>query len=413
MNTTHTHKIISTLLVLWLAMTNISHAQPNDDTVDGWIWGTTGVIIRDVECRDQFGNTVDPSFCSGAGPMPETRQTAICSTGSSTTSGWVVTYSRDIGDRWQCVDNLSCQPIYSTTENEQICGALSLETCGTQPLCMAQSNGTSQQTRDIVCRDQNGIIVADNLCPQPKPDTTQPCSNVVYNSVYFWHKVDGTCGPSQAWAVCQWNGYTNEKITRDGIPYNWFGGESIDVQDLDDNRCVNYYAYEVYPQGSDHFVWRISEVACNGWGGADWYSADTLRDGCSINTDPQSCNDRPQAYGTDQWGVCNWIQVQDERIDTFICRDLWGNTVADSFCTYAPKPADIHLSCDQWWPWDPNSQNQWQDRWGGIDPDCVQDGPAGCGDNDDPYDDGPYDPGDQDWWYGDDQWDYDGGYDYP
>ncbi len=68
-------------------MTNISHAQPNDDTTDGWIGGTTGVIIRDVECRDQFGNTVDPSFCSGAGPMPDTRQTAICSTGSSTTSG--------------------------------------------------------------------------------------------------------------------------------------------------------------------------------------------------------------------------------------------------------------------------------------------------------------------------------------
>ena len=34
----------------------------------------------------------------------------------------------------------------------------------------------NQQTRTVVCKDNNGATVADSLCPQPKPATTQPAT---------------------------------------------------------------------------------------------------------------------------------------------------------------------------------------------------------------------------------------------
>lgn len=42
----------------------------------------------------------------------------------------------------------------------------------------------NQQTRTVVCRDNNGNVVADNLCPQPKPPLTQTadCSAPANNS---------------------------------------------------------------------------------------------------------------------------------------------------------------------------------------------------------------------------------------
>jgi hypothetical protein len=142
-----------------------------------------------VLCKDQLGNIVADSFCTST-PKPATGQVLAC---VNTTS-----YNRTDGSRGTCVQSLSCQALVVSITNEQTCNALSVSTCGTQPICMAQANGLGTQTMNKTCKDQNGNVVADSLCPQPKPITTQSCgSTAVINGVCgSAHGQTGTSAPT-------------------------------------------------------------------------------------------------------------------------------------------------------------------------------------------------------------------------
>jgi hypothetical protein len=124
----------------------------------------TGTVTRPVECRDQNGSGVAYSFCNPA-TMPATGQVQMCSTN---------TYSWS-GARSTCQATLSCKTLFSSLAGEGTCPQLTSATCASNPICMMQSYGVGNQTRDNICRDQNGNPVADALCPQPKPPVVQTC----------------------------------------------------------------------------------------------------------------------------------------------------------------------------------------------------------------------------------------------
>ena len=135
---------------------------------------STALVTRPVECRDQNGSGVDYSFCNPA-TMPATGQVQVCTDGN--TYSWT-------GTRGICQPNpLSCQPLIVNTINQQICSALTRDTCATESLCMAQPSLTDTQTMDYICKNQNGTTVADGLCTQPKPVSTRPCNETTTTGV--------------------------------------------------------------------------------------------------------------------------------------------------------------------------------------------------------------------------------------
>lgn len=112
-----------------------------------------GTATQTVECRKVSDNSVVPdSFCSGAKPA---------STKSCNIQACTNTYTWNIGAYGSCS-----------------------VTCG---------GGT--KVRTVYCQDQNGTTVADNLCSQPKPATSESCNNTdacpVYS--YSWYVTQGTC----------------------------------------------------------------------------------------------------------------------------------------------------------------------------------------------------------------------------
>lgn len=433
---------------LWLSTSVF--AQPWDDD-GGGVWDPNNTVItRDVECRDQFGNVVDDSFCD-PNTQPNDSMMTYCPVGPINTYSWVN------GAWWPCAENLSCQALNSSSISDvETCNALTVATCASQPVCMAQSNGLGTQTMNYVCHDQNGTLVDsslcnpntypeweelatqtcntyhrsatdwgpcnnniqtrtvvcldssnnqvdDSYCNQPKPTETQTgyCSTNSWTNLYFWYKEEGQCDQGQEGGVCQGNGYTNQRVKRDGTLYERLPDEDITIQHPNDPQLC--YQYTIYQN-----VWRIAMIDCAGNGGMDLYARDTYRDACSIFPYDQSC----EYDGTDyisqinQWAECFAVQVQSARRDTFVCKVLdWDltTTVDDSFCSYAPKPADIVISCDQWGPGNPNYQ--WDPGWG-YEP-CAEQGSNGC-DWDDNWDRDP-DTGQWD----DDRWQDRGDYDYP
>lgn len=461
MNTQQVSKsFLLTLLVVWVWLSTSVFAQPWDDDGGGGLEpGVSTVITRDVECKDQFGNVVADSFCD-PNTQPTDTSTTMCPVtpvGPTNTYSWVGTW-------WTCVENLSCQALNSSSiSNVETCNALTVANCASQPICMAQSNGLGTQTMSYVCQDQNGNpanwcgdtypegsevatqtcntyhrsatdwspcnnntqtrtvtcldasnnVVPDGYCNQPKPTETQTgyCSTTTGTNLYFWDKQEGQCDQGQEGAVCVGNGYTNQKVKRDGTLYERSDGESLVVQNPADPQTC--YDHLVEPQW-----WRIGVFLCDGSGGGDLYARNTYRDACSTYPGDQSC----EYYGTDyisqinQWAECHAIQVQSARRDTFVCKILsWdlSTIVADSFCTYAPKPSDIIISCDQGYPWNPGYQWGQQGGYGG---DCEQQYNwsstywADCWGQDQEQDDQEDNQWDQGY---DDQWQDQGDYDYP
>jgi hypothetical protein len=462
MNTQQVSKsFLLTLLVVGIGLSTSVFAQPWDDDGGGGLEpGIPTTITRDVDCRDQYGNIVADSFCD-PNIQPTDTSTTMCPVtpvGPTNTYSWVGTW-------WICVENLSCQALNSSSiSNVETCNALTVANCASQPVCMAQSNGLGTQTMSYVCQDQNGNpanwcgdtypegsevatqtcntyhrsatdwgpcnnntqtrtvtcldasnnIVPDSYCNQPKPTETQTgyCSNNTWTNLYFWFKEEGQCDQGEIWAVCEGNGYTNERVKRDGTLYERQDSESIIIQNPNDAQTC--YEYLIYQN-----VWRVMVIDCGGNGGWDLYTRNTLRDGCSIYPGDQSCDvtateNLSQIY---QWAECRAKQVQSARRDTFVCKELSGDlstTVADSFCTYAPKPADIILSCDLDGPGNPN---YWWDQQGGYGGDCDQQGWwvtvnwVDCWGQDQEQDDQEDNQGDQWGQWDDDQWQEQDGYD--
>jgi hypothetical protein len=65
-------------------------------------------------------------------------------------------------------------------------GATTSSSCTAQgSSCNWNPGTTSIQTRTVVCKDSSNTVVADSLCAQPKPPTTQPCSAVTSCSYYY------------------------------------------------------------------------------------------------------------------------------------------------------------------------------------------------------------------------------------
>lgn len=51
----------------------------------------------------------------------------------------------------------------------------SSNSCTSNAGCSWQTSGQQIQDRTVVCKDNNGNVVADSFCGYPKPATTQPC----------------------------------------------------------------------------------------------------------------------------------------------------------------------------------------------------------------------------------------------
>ena len=116
-----------------------------------------------------------------------------------------------------------------------------------RPWCTWNATGTagSAQYRPIVCRDQNGTIVADSLCPQPKPNAVQACT---LNT-----PVNGTCGSA--------NGHSSSTAPST-------------------NLCTNWTASTV--SGNGPWSWTCSWS--NGWTNASCSASVTTSSTCTLDT---------------------------------------------------------------------------------------------------------------------------------
>ena len=101
------------------------------------------------------------------------------------------------------------------------------------------------QTRTVICLDSSNNQVDDSYCNQPKPTETQTgyCSSTTGTNLYFWYKEEGQCN-GQVGGVCIGNGYTNQKIKRDGTLYERTDNEDIIIQNPNDAQtCYEYLIY--------------------------------------------------------------------------------------------------------------------------------------------------------------------------
>jgi hypothetical protein len=64
--------------------------------------------------------------------------------------------------------------------------------------------------------------------------------------LYFWYKEEGQCDQGQEGGVCIGNGYTNEKVKRDGTLYERTDGEYFSIQNPTNPQLC--YEYLVEPQ---------------------------------------------------------------------------------------------------------------------------------------------------------------------
>lgn len=142
--------------------------------------GTSGTQTRSVQCVEDDSVVVDDSLC--AQPKPATSRS--CSAPACGAS-----YAWDIG----------------------AFGACSATACGT--------SGT--QTRSVRCLQNGSTVVSDSNCPQPKPDTTQPCNapacggSTISTAMTVHNYASGT-GPTD--------------LVSNGIPFK--SGDLTDVRNL-------------------------------------------------------------------------------------------------------------------------------------------------------------------------------------
>jgi hypothetical protein len=108
-----------------------------------------GSQIRVVVCRGSDGTTVDDSLCAGAGPKPMANM--ACNLRSCPTYSWVT-------QAWSTC-SVAC--------------------------------GVGTQTRGALCSAQDGTIVADGYCTDPKPALIQACGSPC---MPFWQ--------AGAWSAC-------------------------------------------------------------------------------------------------------------------------------------------------------------------------------------------------------------------
>jgi hypothetical protein len=112
----------------------------------------SGNQTQTVECRRTSDNVAVPeSSCNP--PKPDAVR--VCNIQACTT-----TYTWNIGPYGQC----------------------------------SKSCGTGTRTRTVVCQDQSGNTVADNLCSQPKPTTSDTCNtDSCGTATYSWAVTPGRC----------------------------------------------------------------------------------------------------------------------------------------------------------------------------------------------------------------------------
>lgn len=65
----------------------------------------------------------------------------------------------------------------STTTTYQCSGPINSSACTSQNAACTWNPSDGTQTRPVVCKDSNGVTVADSFCPSPKPATSQACSS--------------------------------------------------------------------------------------------------------------------------------------------------------------------------------------------------------------------------------------------
>lgn len=125
----------------------------------------------------------------------------------------------------------------STTSNS--CSSFDQSTCTSQEYdgyCSWNpgSSSTQTQTQTVVCKDSNGLTVADSFCPSPKPDESRSCATTTgtpYScSSLGWGITSGdTCSPvdydittdfdlivSQGSSVCSSNGVADSSCPTSG-----------------------------------------------------------------------------------------------------------------------------------------------------------------------------------------------------
>jgi len=149
-----------------------------------------GSQSQSVICQDSTGKTVDDSFCSGS--KPSTSQT--CNPQACLTYNWAQSgfgaCSATCGGGTQtqtvtCKDNLGntvnnsfctgAMPATTQTCNPQACITYSWKQLGWSACSATCGGGT--QTQSVVCQDSNGNTVANSYCASfPMPVTAQACN---------------------------------------------------------------------------------------------------------------------------------------------------------------------------------------------------------------------------------------------
>lgn len=155
-----------------------------------------GTQNRTVLCQDQSGASAAENLC----PQPKPGTSQACNTQACPEP---VTYMWDVGTWGQCskscdggtqtrtvvcrgsdggvyADSFCTEPKPATQQacNTQACPIPYTYSwvIGNYGTC-SKTCGGGTQTRTVVCkRDQDGAFVGDNLCPQPKPGTSQACN---------------------------------------------------------------------------------------------------------------------------------------------------------------------------------------------------------------------------------------------
>jgi hypothetical protein len=134
-------------------------------------------VTREVKCIDQNGNLAmingvyTPSLCDPtlepASTRPET-----CNQ---------MTYTWHLGEWGTCVYSTSCESIESNPTSTQTssCNDLSTTQCGAPTniiSCIIMPTDRGIQSRDNICKDQNGLLTPNSLCLQPEPPTKKACN---------------------------------------------------------------------------------------------------------------------------------------------------------------------------------------------------------------------------------------------
>lgn len=178
-----------------------------------------------------------------------------------------------------CLDNFSVTNPADYTYEWQIgnWGNCSATACGT----------TGTRTRSVVCKRNDGQTVADSNCPGTKPATSESCSAQSCDTNYTY-----------SWQIGNWSSCNATTCGASGTQTRTVTCKRSDGQTVADSFCGTKPATSQSCTGACTYTW---------------------------------------AYGN--WGPCSVTCGYGTQYRSVYCRNNAGQTVADSFCPAASRPA--------------------------------------------------------------------------